>query len=66
MSCTFWNMRRRLRKQLGIERVVEEEKAVSETVPAQAEEKAEQEEQAEPEEQTAKKGRGKRNDSGTN
>lgn len=63
MSCTFWNMRRRLRKQLGIERVVEEEKAVSETVPAQAEEKAEQ---AEPEEQTAKKGRGKRNDSGTN
>lgn len=25
MSCTFWNMRRRMRKQLGIEREVKEE-----------------------------------------
>lgn len=28
MSCTFWNMRRRMRKQLGIERAVKEDAIV--------------------------------------
>ncbi len=40
MSCTFWNMRRRLRQQLGIERAVAEEKIVADIATAQAAEKA--------------------------
>ena len=35
MSCSFWNMRRRLRKQLGIERAIEEEKVVANIAEAQ-------------------------------
>ena len=35
MSCSFWNMRRRLRKQLGIERVIEEEKVITNIAEAQ-------------------------------
>lgn len=35
MSCSFWNMRRRLRKQLGIERAIEEEKVVTNIAEAQ-------------------------------
>ena len=39
MSCTFWNMRRRLRKQLGIEREIEEEKVIVDIAAAQKEAK---------------------------
>lgn len=35
MSCSFWNMRRRLRKQLGIVRAIEEEKVVANIAEAQ-------------------------------
>ena len=35
MSCSFWNMRRRLRKQLGIERAIEENKVVVDIAKAQ-------------------------------
>ena len=35
MSCTFWNMRRKLRKQLGIERPIEEEKVTTDIATAQ-------------------------------
>lgn len=35
MSCSFWNMRRRLRKQLGIVRAIEEEKVVADIAEAQ-------------------------------
>lgn len=37
MSCSFWNMRRKLRQQLGIERAIEEEKVVTDIAAAQAE-----------------------------
>lgn len=37
MSCSFWNMRRRLRKQLGIERAIEEEKVVADIATAHEE-----------------------------
>lgn len=39
MSCSFWNMRRRLRKQLGIEREIAEEKVVVDIATAQKEAK---------------------------
>ena len=35
MSCTFWNMRRRLRQQLGVERAIEEEKVIVDIATAQ-------------------------------
>lgn len=35
MSCSFWNMRRRLRKQLGIARAIEEEKVTTNLAEAQ-------------------------------
>lgn len=39
MSCSFWNMRRRLRKQLGIEREIKEEKITTDIATAQEEAK---------------------------
>lgn len=33
MSCTFWNMRRRLRQQLGAEREVKEKSPPPEQIP---------------------------------
>lgn len=33
MSCTFWNRRRRLRQQIGIEREVKEESPPPEQIP---------------------------------
>lgn len=43
MSCSFWNMRRRLRKQLGIERATEENKVVADIAKAQKQAKKETE-----------------------
>lgn len=43
MSCSFWNMRRRLRKQLGIERAIEENKVVTDIAKAQKQVKKETE-----------------------
>lgn len=37
MSCSFWNMRRKLRQQLGIEREIKEEKVITDIAAAQAE-----------------------------
>lgn len=68
MSCTFWNMRRRLRQQLGIERAVAEEKVVTDIANAQkeAKEKVEQTKAPKTENKTAKKGGAKKNDETAN
>ena len=72
MSCSFWNMRRRLRKQLGIERAVAEEKVIADIATAQEkvkeakEEKAQQTEAPKTETKTVKKGGAKKNDNTTN
>ncbi len=68
MSCTFWNMRRKLRQQLGIERAVAEEKVVTDIATAQkeAKEKAEQAKAPKTENKTAKKGGAKKNDETAN
>lgn len=52
MSASFWNMRRRLRQQLGIERVIEEEKVVADIAAAQA--SVEEKKNADAENATAK------------
>ncbi len=64
MSCSFWNMRRRLRRQLGIEREIKEEKVIVDIATAQktVEEKVKQTEAPKTETKTAKKGGAKKND----
>lgn len=68
MSCSFWNMRRKLRQQLGIERAVAEEKVITDIATAQKEvkEKAEQTKAPKTENKTAKKGGAKKNDETAN
>ncbi len=55
MSCSFWNMRRRLRQQLGVEREIAEEKVVADIATAQKEAKEAEKEPAKKQETATKK-----------
>lgn len=68
MSCTFWNMRRKLRQQLAKEKAVAEEKVVTDIATAQkeAKEKSEQTKAPKTENKTAKKGGAKINEETAN